>query len=163
MPPEIIIRPIAQSDNPTIAQVIRTVSAEYGLTADRGFSVADPQLDDLYSVYSQPGCVYWLVELNGEIAGGAGIAPLDGADADVCELQKMYFLPVLRGKGIAKRLAEQLFDYARRQGFKRCYLETTACLSEAVKLYEKLGFDYLDEALGCTGHSDCEIRMIKTL
>ncbi len=37
----------------------------------------------------------------------------------------MYFLP-LRGQGLAKKLALMALDHAREQGFKRCYLETTA-------------------------------------
>ena len=54
-------------------------------------------------------------------------------------------------------------DHAREQGFKRCYLETTAFLREAIGLYEHLGFEHISEALGCTGHVDCEVRMLKPL
>ncbi|STV96569.1 acetyltransferase YjgM [Klebsiella michiganensis] len=50
-----------------------------------------------------------------------------------------------------------------KQGFKRCYLETTAFLKEAVGLYEHLGFEHIAEPLGCTGHVDCEVRMLKVL
>ncbi|HDU1828798.1 TPA: GNAT family N-acetyltransferase, partial [Klebsiella pneumoniae] len=46
---------------------------------------------------------------------------------------------------------------------KRCYLETTAFLTEAIGLYEHLGFEHIDGPLGCTGHVDCEVRMLKTL
>lgn len=41
----IIIRAIEKRDNAGIARVIREVSAEHGLTADKGFAVADPILD----------------------------------------------------------------------------------------------------------------------
>ncbi|RDT62824.1 GNAT family N-acetyltransferase, partial [Klebsiella pneumoniae] len=34
------MRRITEQDNPAIAAVIRTVSAEYGLTADKGYTVA---------------------------------------------------------------------------------------------------------------------------
>ena len=62
-------------------------------------------LDELYQVYSQPGHAYWVVEITrGEvIKGGGGIAPLAGSESDICELQKMYFLPAIRGKGLAKK------------------------------------------------------------
>lgn len=43
------MRRITEQDNPAIAAVIRTVSAEYGLTADKGYTVADPNLDELFS------------------------------------------------------------------------------------------------------------------
>lgn len=49
------LRPLTAEDNPAIAAVIRQVSAEYGLTADKGYTVADPNLDELFQVYSQAG------------------------------------------------------------------------------------------------------------
>ncbi|REF25909.1 putative acetyltransferase [Xenorhabdus cabanillasii] len=158
-----IIRPITRQDNADIAAVIREVSAEHGLTADKGFAVADPILDTLYEVYSQPRSAYWVVEMEGKIVGGGGIAPLAGGDNDTCELQKMYLSSELRGKGVAKQIVKQSLEFGTEQGFTRCYLETTADLKAAIALYEKLGFRYLDEPLGNTGHSDCEIRMIKAL
>lgn len=97
-----VMRRLTLQDNPAIARVIRQVSAEYGLTADKGYTVADPNLDELYQVYSQPGHAYWVVEYEGEVVGGGGIAPLAGSESDICELQKMYFLPAIRGKGLAK-------------------------------------------------------------
>lgn len=122
-----------------------------------------PNLDELYQVYSQPGAAYWVVEQNGCVVGGGGVAPLSCSEPDICELQKMYFLPVIRGQGLAKKLALMALDHAREQGFKRCYLETTAFLREAIALYERLGFEHISEPLGCTGHVDCEVRMLKDL
>ncbi|ANG94379.1 GNAT family N-acetyltransferase [Enterobacteriaceae bacterium 155047] len=157
------LRPITARDNPAIAAVIREVSAEYGLTADKGYTVADPNLDELFQLYSQPGHAYWIIEQDGKVVGGGGIAPLSCSEPDICELQKMYFLPTIRGQGLAKKLALVALERARQNGFKRCYLETTAFLKEAIGLYEHLGFEHISEPLGCTGHTDCEVRMLKTL
>ncbi|MEQ5226365.1 GNAT family N-acetyltransferase [Proteus cibi] len=159
----IVIRAIEEKDNAGIARVIREVSAEHGLTADKGFAVADPILDTLYEVYHQPRSAYWIVEMDGEVVGGGGVAPLAGGDGKTCELQKMYLSSKLRGKGIAKKIVLQSLEFGKEQGFSRCYLETTDILKAAVGLYEKLGFEFIDEALGNTGHSDCEIRMVKPL
>ena len=161
--PRIALRPIAPGDNAAMADVIRAVSAEYGLTADKGYTVADPEIDILYQHYSRPGHAYWVVELDGEVVGGGGVAPLRGGEPDICELQKMYFLPAIRGFGVARELALLAMDHARQRGFRRCYLETTGSLTRAIKLYESLGFARIDHALGCTGHGDCEFRMLKTL
>ncbi|CAH0535266.1 hypothetical protein VST7929_02898 [Vibrio stylophorae] len=157
-----IIRPLTVKDNAAIAAVIRIVSAEYGLTPDKGYGVADPTLDDLFAVYSQPRAQYWVIEWQGQVIGGAGYAPLSGAPA-ICELQKMYFLPKARGCGLAKQLAALCFAQAKADGFTQCYLETTACLGEAVVFYERLGFRYLAGPLGSTGHDACEIQMILAL
>lgn len=160
---ELRLRPLQEKDNPAIARVIREVSAEFGLTADKGYTVADPNLDVLFQLYSQPRHAYWVVEQDGQVVGGGGVAPLSCSDPDICELQKMYFLPGIRGKGLARQLALAALDFAREQGFTRCYLETTAFLKDAIALYERLGFTHIDTPLGCTGHVDCEVRMLKTL
>lgn len=157
-----LIRQATAQDDAAIAHVIRNVSAEYGLTADKGYSVADPTLDCLSEIYSQTGANYWVVEQNGRVVGGVGIAPLAN-NASICELQKMYFMPEIRGKGLAKRMALMALDFARETGYQSCYLETTASLKEAVKLYEKLGFMHLSAPLGNTGHDACEMPMLLPL
>jgi putative acetyltransferase len=156
-----IIRTISQADNAAIAAVIREVSAEYGLTPDKGFGVADKTLDTLYEVYNAQNAQYWVIEMDGKVVGGAGIAPL-ADNQGICELQKMYFSQALRGKGMAKALSKICFDFAIQQGYQAVYLETTAVLVEALALYQKLGFNHSSH-LGQTGHDACEIAMIKTL
>lgn len=162
-PVELHMRRLRAEDNAAIARVIRQVSAEFGLTADKGYTVADPNLDTLFDTYSQPGHAYWVVERAGEVVGGGGVAPLCGSEPDICELQKMYFLPQARGQGQAKKLALTAMAFAREQGFCRCYLETTATLKQAIALYERLGFEHISAPLGNTGHVDCEVRMLKAL
>lgn len=158
------IRAITAADNPHIAAVVRTVSAEYGLTADKGYGVADPNLDRLHETYQGEKSRYWVIEgPDGTILGGGGIAPLAGEEGQVCELQKMYFMPSLRGLGLGRRLVLQALDEARALGYQRCYLETTAVLREATALYESLGFEHLPGPLGCTGHDACEICMVLAL
>ncbi|EKE74004.1 GNAT family N-acetyltransferase [Gallaecimonas xiamenensis] len=157
------LRPMKASDNAAVAEVIRAVSAEYGLTADKGYGVSDPHLDNLFDYYLDLGGRYWVVEVAGQVLGGGGMAPLSGASDTVCELQKMYFLPALRGLGAGRALAELAMEEARNSGYKLCYLETTAALEGALALYLKLGFKQLTQPLGDTGHGDCEICMAKTL
>ncbi|WP_086981462.1 GNAT family N-acetyltransferase [Vibrio aphrogenes] len=157
------IRPIKHSDNPALAQVIRHVSAEFGLTADKGYSVADPTLDSLFEVYNRPQSHYWvLTDASDAVVGGAGIAPLMGRP-EVCELQKMYFLSKPRGQGYAKKLLTLCLQTAKEIGYKQCYLESTAELKAALGLYEHMGFTHLEQHWGNTGHSDCEIVMVKEL
>jgi putative acetyltransferase len=156
-----IIRPLQPQDNTALAAMIREVSAEYGLTPDKGFSVADKTLDCLSEVYQGQASQYWVIEYQAKVVGGAGIAPLPANDG-VCELQKMYFGRAIRGQGMAKTLSKQCFDYAKQQGYQSVYLETTAVLVEALALYEKLGFVRCKH-LGETGHDACEIAMTKVL
>ena len=158
------LRTIKIQDNAQLAQIIREVSKEFCLAPEAGFAVADPILDDLYTVYSQENAQYWVVENEqGQILGGGGISPLQG-DSSTLEIQKMYFLAEIRGLGFAKKILENAFEFTEKQGFKSCYLETTKELWQAVKLYEKLGFKHLTAPKGNTGHSHaCEIWMEKQI
>ena len=94
-----VMRRLTLQDNPAIARVIRQVSAEYGLTADKGYTVADPNLDELYQVYSQPGHAYWVVEYEGEVVGGGGIAPLPGVSRTFANCKRCIFFRLFAVKG----------------------------------------------------------------
>jgi putative acetyltransferase len=153
-----VIRSLTPHDDAAIAEVIRLVSAQYGLTADKGYGVADKTLDSLSTVYHDDNAHYWVIEYQGKVCGGAGIAPLAG-HPQICELQKMYFTPAIRGQGMAKKLSAKAIAFAKISGYSSVYLETTAVLVEALALYEKLGFTHC-EHLGQTGHDACEIAMI---
>ncbi|WP_344965148.1 GNAT family N-acetyltransferase [Oceanisphaera sediminis] len=156
------IMPLESRHDGGLAALIRTISAEYGLTADKGFSVADPDLDRLSQVYRQHGAGYWVVEDGeGRLLGGAGLGPMPKDNA-VCELQKMYLDSTARGKGLGRALALYVLQQARILGYRHCYLETTAILPEALALYRKLGF-LPCERRGNTGHHDCEITLMLPL
>ncbi|MEX6687853.1 GNAT family N-acetyltransferase [Danxiaibacter flavus] len=156
------IRVIEQSDNKAIAAIIRTVLAEH--KADKpGTVYYDPTTDDLFSLFHQPGSVYFVVELNNEIVGGSGIYPTENLPEGCCELVKLYLLDKLRGKGLGKKLIERCITEAKKMGYTSIYLETMPELSNAVSLYEKLGFKYLKQPLGNSGHFGCDIWMLRTL
>lgn len=158
------LRPIQAQDNPKLAAIIRQVSEEFGLAAESGFAVGDSVLDQLYQFYQQPLSRYWVIsDQQGEIYGGGGVALLQG-NASLLEIQKMYFLPAIRGQGFAKQILEHAFNFAAQNSVAACYLETTSKLWQAVKLYENTGFIHLQQPKGNTGHSAaCEIWMLKTL
>ena len=90
-----IIRPIQKEDNPHIARVIRKVLIDLGVPKV-GTAYADTALDCMFETYQKERAVYFVVEENGAIIGGAGIAQLDNYDGNVCELQKMYYLEKAR-------------------------------------------------------------------
>ncbi len=157
-----IIRPLEKRDNEEIAQVIRNVLVELNVPKV-GTAYADPHLDYLFETYENPKSVYFVIESGDKIIGGAGVSQLENGDATICELQKMYFLPEARGLGLGKQMMEKCLQSARDFGFKKCYLETMPNMDEAQKLYKKVGFEYLCEPLGNTGHNSCPVWMIKNL
>ena len=149
-----LIRPALPADDPAIAAIIRRVMPEFGAIGD-GFAINDPEVDWISQAYAAPRAAYFVVEHEGILKGGGGVAPLEGGDADTCELRKMYFLPELRGLGVGSAMMLQCMEAARRFGFKRCYLETLHGMHAAMKLYERTGFRRIDAPLGDTGHGGC--------
>jgi putative acetyltransferase len=158
----IVIREITLGDNTQIAKVIRDVLIEFGVPKV-GTAYADVSLDKMTETYSGEKSVYFVIDNNGKIIGGAGIAQLDNFQGHVCELQKMYFLAEARGLGLGIKMMEKCLEKAKAFGFEKCYLETMPYMDDAKKLYAKVGFESLDKPMGNTGHYSCNVWMIKEL
>ena len=148
------IRPITTADDAAMAAIIRGVMPEFGATGD-GFAINDPEVDWMHRAYSQPRCAYFVVEREGRVVGGAGVAPLEGGDPGVCELRKMNFLPEARGIGAGAAMMARCLQAARELGFRQCYLETLTGMDSAMKLYERSGFRRISCSMGHTGHGGC--------
>lgn len=161
-PSNVEIRPIRPDDDEQVADIIRTVMTEFGAVGP-GFSIMDAEVDGMSEAYAGPDAAYFVALLDGEVVGGAGVGPLVGGPADVCELKKMYLLGRARGHGIGRRLMERCLDAARRAGYARCYLETLDHMSDARRLYERNGFEPIAAPLGNTGHSGCNGWYIRSL
>jgi putative acetyltransferase len=159
----ITIRTIEAKDNAAIANVIRKTLEEFGANHP-GTVYFDAATDALYGLfYDTPGSVYFIAEKDGEVVGGGGIFPSDGLPEATCELVKMYLLPKVRGIGLGSKLIQQCIDFAKKTGYKNIYLETMPELKQALKTYEKFGFEYIDHSLGNTGHFGCELWMLKAV
>lgn len=148
------LRPIRPADDAAMAAIIRRVMPEYGAVGD-GFAINDPEVDWMSRAYAAPRCAYFVIERDGQVLGGGGVAPLEGGDPQVCELRKMYFLPELRGLGAGRGLMQRCLEAARGFGFRRCYLETLCEMTAARRLYERTGFRLIDGPMGATGHGGC--------
>ena len=158
----ILIREITADDDEQIAKVIRSVLIEFGVPKV-GTAYEDKALDCMTETYNKPTSIYFVLDKEGEVIGGAGIAHLDNFDGNVCELQKMYFLPEARGLGLGKLMIEKCLAKAKELGFESCYLETLPYMKAATKLYGTMGFTSLEKPLGNTGHYSCNVWMLKKL
>ena len=160
---EIQIRPIQLEDNPAIAKVIRSTLEEFGANKP-GTVYFDTETDHLFELFSQtPSSAYQVAIQDGKLLGGAGIFPTPNLPVGTCELVKMYLLAAARGNGVGRTLIEQAFQLARNLGYQAIYLETMPELKKAIYIYEKMGFKYLNGPMGNSGHTGCDIWMIKTL
>lgn len=158
----IVIREIQPEDNVAIERVIRDCFHEFKIPLE-GTAYSDDETPRMFESFQNSNDIYFVVEQNGEVLGGGGVKPLKDFEADVCEIQKMYFSPKVRGNGIGKLMFEKCMQSAKDLGFKQCYLESASQLKAAIHIYENYGFKHLKEALGNTGHYSCGVWMIKDL
>ena len=156
------IRVIEPSDNKVLATVIRKVLIEMDVPKV-GTAYEDKELDEMYETYSGDRSIYYVIYSEDKLFGGAGVAPLQDGDSEICELQKMYFAPQARGGGHGHDMINKCLDFAKQNGFKTCYIETMPNMLAAQKLYKKMGFYYIDSPMGNTGHNSCPIWMLKSL
>ncbi len=158
----ITIRRISEPDNAAIAKIIREALEEFNANKP-GTVYFDETTDNLFDVFKTTGSVYFVAEEEGKLLGGGGIYPTKNLPNSTCELVKLYLAPAARGKGIGKILINKCFAAAKEMGYTNMYLETMPELNIAVPLYEKLGFSYLKKPMGNSGHTGCDIWMLKKL
>lgn len=148
------LRRIRADDDAAVAAIIREVMTSFGASG-AGFAIHDAEVGAMSAAYASARHAYFVVEVMGQVLGGAGIAPLAGAAEGVCELRKMYFLPQVRGQGLGERVLRECLAFAAQAGFHTCYLETLTGMAAAQKLYRRLGFAPLAAPMGKTGHFGC--------
>lgn len=159
---KVYIRPIQVTDNAEIARIIKSVLTEFGANKP-GTVFTDPTTDQLFELFQTPNSSYFIALENDKIIGGCGIFPTKGLPAGCVELVKLYITAEWRGKGIGYQLMEKCIAHAQALNFKEIYLETLPELHIAVGLYENMGFQYLEQPYGDSGHFACDLWLSKKI
>ena len=132
------IRDWQKSDREKAAEVIKTVLAEYGLPWQP--ELADRDVIEVEDAYLNVGGEFWVVEQDAVIVGTAAYQPI-ARGKNAVEIRKMYLLPEIRSKGLGKYLLLELEKAIAIQNYQEIWLETVTILKEAVKLYERNGYE----------------------
>jgi ribosomal protein S18 acetylase RimI-like enzyme len=129
------IRPARLADIPAV----RAMLAEYveWIGLDLAFQEIDEELDRLPGEYVPPRGALLVAEDNGQLIGMIGMRPLDATTA---EMKRLFVRPDARGRGLAKRLIEELLREARAAGYTEIRLDTLPMMGDAQSLYVALGF-----------------------
>ncbi|MDE1514308.1 MULTISPECIES: GNAT family N-acetyltransferase [Vibrio] len=156
------IVPIRPEFDGVICQIIQTVGAEFGAIGE-GFGPSDAEVLAMSQHYHvQKRSAYFVALLNGIVVGGGGIAAF-AQDTNVCELKKLFLLPTVRGQGVGRALSEHCLNFAKQQNYAACYLDTLSCMTQAIRLYQQLGFEHLSQPLVGSVHNGCDVWMFKSL
>lgn len=159
----VVIRENRAEDNAVLPQIIRKSFHDFEVKNTSGTVYTDPTTDDLYALFQTEKSALFVAEEDGLVLGCCGIFPTNNLPEDTTELAKFYLSKEARGKGIGKLLLEKCLEKAQDLGYKKVYLESIPEFSKAVSIYEKQGFQYLQKPLGNSGHSGCDLWMIKEL
>ena len=158
----LIIRKVTEKDNALLAKMIRTVFEEHDAPKE-GTVYSDPTTDNLFKVFKNTQSILWVAEINQTVVGCCGVYPTNGLKEGCAELVKFYLSKESRGLGIGKKLLTQTITTAKELGYKEIYLESLPIYKTAIKMYENEKFQRISEPLGDSGHTSCDVWMLKKL
>lgn len=157
------IRLLQTKDVPQLIQLTKTIWAEFGFDSNHpNAPIFEAELERTHEIFSAKKTAYFVLLHGDSIVGGAGFGPLS-EESEICELKGMYLSDSIRGFGLGKTLLSHAFEAMRQEGFKECYLETMDFMHQANLLYQRSGFEKLDQPKGSTGHSWTNCWYIKKL
>jgi GNAT superfamily N-acetyltransferase len=108
-----------------------------GLGEHWGFidPACNPDLEDISASY--PGASFMVARIDGRLVCTGALVP---RGEEAAEVVRMSVAPDLRRQGIGRQMLSRLVEQARRRGFRRVYLETTAHWQEVIDFYLDYGF-----------------------
>lgn len=95
------------------------------------------ELASLAERYGPPGGALLLAQVDGQPAGCVAMHDLGGGTA---EMKRMFVGDAFRGHGVGRALGDGIISAARTAGYARLRLETSRNQTDAIRLYERLGF-----------------------
>ncbi|SFS87764.1 GNAT family N-acetyltransferase [Sphingobacterium wenxiniae] len=109
------------------------------LELDKDLAKKNGETNDFFVQYNKIDLIKnVVVALNDNLPIGCGA--IKEYDKSTMEIKRMYVPIEMRGKGIAVAVLNDLENWARELGYKRCVLETGNKMLEAIGLYKKSGY-----------------------
>ena len=127
------------TDSSSRMDAVRVLFIAYArdIGIDLGFQGFENELAELPGCYALPFGRIVLAEVDREVAGCVALRPIDEKTGEV---KRLFVRPEFRGRGLAKRLANEVVNAGLECGYSRLLLDTLGSMTAARKLYESLGF-----------------------
>lgn len=95
-------------------------------------------MDDVHHTYFDNDGTFLAMTDNGQLIGTGALRKLNET---TCELKRLWLLFEYHGQGLGYRMIQELFAFARQEGYEKIRLETDrTAQSRAYELYKRLGF-----------------------
>lgn len=126
---------ISQDDVDAVRRLFEEYAASLGI--DLGYQGFAAELAGLPGAYAPNLGRLILAKIDGRAAGCVALRPIDDQK---CEMKRLFVRPELQGVGLGRRLATCVIDEARAIGYSTILLDTLPSMSDALRLYESIGF-----------------------
>jgi len=105
------------------------------------------EMADFFGRYDSGRDGFWTASLSGRIEGAITIDGIHSA-GEGAHLRWFIMSDALRGQGVGNRLIRAAIDFCRDHRHRRIYLWTFEGLHSARRLYEKTGFQLVEQRRG---------------
>jgi putative acetyltransferase len=119
--------------------LIEEYAAQIGASmgVDLAFQHFAAEMNQLPDMYGPPSGCLLLASRDDEWVGCCALRRFSD---EVCEMNRLYIKPEVRGADLGRRLTERLVAKARALGYRRMVLDTLEGMVAAQTLYRSLGF-----------------------
>ena len=133
-----------------VRELWRSYWAEFGFTpCFQGF---DQEVAGLPGKYAPPSGRLLIAIDDGNVIGAIA---LRAVDAETCEAKRLYITPAHRGGGVSRILMQRVMDEARSIGYRRMVGDTMPVMTQALAMYDRMGFRRIDGYPGSTEGAIC--------
>ena len=120
------------SDNADFRELVALLDAD--------LAVRDGDEHSFYAQFNKVDAIrHVVVAYEGETAVGCGA--FKEYEAATAEIKRMFVRENVRGRGIAGEILAELETWAKESGYSQCILETGVKQPEAIRLYQKSGYE----------------------
>jgi putative acetyltransferase len=110
---------------------------ERAIGIDLCFQNFSAEVANLPGEYAPPAGRLFICLVDGSVAGCVALRRID---EQKCEMKRLYVRPGFRGQHLGRLLAERVILEARTIGYLAMRLDTLPAMTEAIALYQSLGF-----------------------
>lgn len=124
------------SNNPYFAELVKQLDAD--------LAIRDGDDHAFYDQFNKLDAIKHTVVAYNEANRAVGCGAIKQFETGTMEVKRMFVPLEERGKGIAGEILKELEIWAKELGNDKCILETGIKQPEAISLYKKSGYRFID-------------------
>jgi len=143
------------SNNPDFAELVKQLDAD--------LAIRDGDDHAFYDQFNKLDAIKHTVVAYNEANRAVGCGAIKQFETGTMEVKRMFVPLEKRGKGIAGEILKELEIWAKELGNDKCILETGIKQPEAISLYKKSGYRFIDNYGQYAGveNSVCFAKLLK--